>query len=104
MRAVFLGEEGSAEAGSIAMGANGQSPPEEGMDVTKSYFVHGRSRHSIDAWLEIWDYRGGCSFRGFVGGNGETKSLFAFFDSAVIGRDLKQGYVIQFPHPMVNAN
>lgn len=80
-------------AGSIGMGANGHSPPEEGMDVSKSYFGHGTSRHSIDAWLEIWDYRGGCSFRGFVGGNGETKSLFAFFDSAVVGRDLKQGYV-----------
>jgi hypothetical protein len=45
----------------------------------------------IDAWIEVWDYVGGCSFRGFVGGNGDQKSLFAFFDSAVVGRDLKQG-------------
>jgi len=45
----------------------------------------------VDAWMEVWDYAGGCSFRAFVGGKGEHKSLFAFFDSAVIGRDLKQG-------------
>lgn len=47
----------------------------------------------VSAWLEIWDYRGGCSFRGFVGGKGEGKSLFAFFDSSIIGRDLKQGFM-----------
>lgn len=51
---------------------------------------HGQG---VDAWLEIWDYRGGCSFRGFVGGKGEGKSLFAFFDSSIIGRDLKQGFM-----------
>jgi hypothetical protein len=92
MHTVFLGEEGTTGAGSIVMGANGRSPPEEEMTRSQNYFVHARPKHSIDAWLEIWDYRGGCSFRGFVGGNGDKKSLFAFFDSAVVGRDLKQGY------------
>lgn len=48
----------------------------------------------MDAWLEVWDYSSGCSFRVFVGGNGENKSLFAFFDSTVVGSDLKQGYVV----------
>ena len=94
MRAVFLGEEGNTGAGSIVTGTNRRSSSDKGMSVSKDYFGYGKSRHSIDAWLEIWDYRGGCSFRGFVGGNGDTKSLFAFFDSAVIGRDLKQGYAI----------
>jgi len=45
----------------------------------------------MDAWIEVWDYSSGCSFRVFVGGNGENKSLFAFFGSAVVGSDLKQG-------------
>ncbi|EHK98494.1 hypothetical protein M7I_5700 [Glarea lozoyensis 74030] len=72
------------------------TPP---VETRESYGIsHQRSRKAsnfqgqeIDAWIEIWDYAGGCSFRGFVGGNGENKSLFAFFDSSVIGRDLKQG-------------
>jgi len=45
----------------------------------------------VDAYMEIWDYSGGCSFRAFVAGTGDQKSIFAFFGSSVIGRDLKQG-------------
>lgn len=59
-----------------------------GADI--NYF-NVKDGQGVDAWLEIWDYAGGCSFRAFVGGKGEQKSLFAFFDSSVIGRDLKQG-------------
>jgi hypothetical protein len=80
MKTVFLGEEGSTgNNGFIVMGAH------------ENYFSMGSPGQGVDAWLEIWDYVGGCSFRGFVGGKGDEKSLFAFFDSAVIGRDLKQG-------------
>jgi len=98
MKGVFLGEEGMLSNGSIGMGmgmdhnnTNRHSPPDERMDI--GYFATGNNGkgQNIDAWIEVWDYTGGCSFRGFVGGNGENKSLFAFFDSAVIGRDLKQG-------------
>lgn len=58
--------------------------------------------HEVTAWLEIWDYAGGSSFRAFVtedlvsssSGQGEdTKSLFVFFDAHVMGRDLKKAYV-----------
>jgi hypothetical protein len=91
MNTVFLGEEGKAAIGSVVMGTNAHSPPDESVDAYNSYFANEKIGHSVDAWLEIWDYRGGCSFRGFVGGNGDKKSLFAFFDSAVVGRDLKQG-------------
>ena len=43
------------------------------------------------AWLEIWDYLGGASFRAFVSDNGQEKSLFVFFDiDGVMGRDLKK--------------
>ncbi|CAG8980957.1 hypothetical protein HYALB_00003816 [Hymenoscyphus albidus] len=95
MKDVFFGEGGSSSSnGSFGMNTynmnNLQStPPSE--DQNHGYFTgHGQGQ-DIDAWIEVWDYAGGCSFRVFVGGNGENKSLFAFFDSAVIGRDLKQG-------------
>jgi hypothetical protein len=90
MKTVFLGDEGRSN-GSGAMGANAYSPPDESVDVHDNYFGNVKKGQAMDAWLEVWDYAGGCSFRGFVGGNGEKKSLFAFFDSSVIEKDLKQG-------------
>jgi hypothetical protein len=93
MKTVFLGEEGHAgNNGFIAMGANTHSPPDERLGAYTNYFDDVNPGQGVDAWLEIWDYRGGCSFRGFVGGRGDQKSLFAFFDPSIIGRDLKQGY------------
>lgn len=91
MKSTFLGEEGFAgNNGSIGMGADAHSPPDERLNVYNNYSVTRRP-DTIDAWIEVWDYVGGSSFRGFVGGAGEKKSLFAFFDSSVVGRDLKQG-------------
>lgn len=45
----------------------------------------------VAAWLEMWDYSGGSSFRGFLTEDlsGE-KTLFMFFDRSVVDRDLKQ--------------
>jgi len=57
----------------------------------KNYYENVIDGQGVDAWMEIWDYTSGCSFRAFVGGKGDQKSLFAFFDSSIIGRDLKQG-------------
>jgi len=90
LKAAFFGEEGRAASRvSIAMGTNRTlSPPEE---IDYSPYIGNRRTQPIDAWIEVWDYAGGCSFRGFVGGEGDKKSLFAFFDSSVIDRDLKQG-------------
>ncbi|KAK4221513.1 ornithine decarboxylase antizyme [Podospora fimiseda] len=52
----------------------------------------------IQAYLEIWDYVGGSSFRAFVAedaaaGPDENKSLFVFFDRHGMSRDLKQALV-----------
>lgn len=94
MKTAFLGEEGSVgNNGSIGMGTNTHSTPDESLDAyDDNYFGNVKiGGQGVDAWLEIWDYAGGCSFRGFVGGQGNQKSLFAFFDTSVIGRDLKQG-------------
>jgi len=94
MKTVFLGEEGHMGNSSfIVMGANTHSPPDERLRAYTNYFDHAGPCQGVDAWLEIWDYRGGCSFRGFVGGKGDGKSLFAFFDASIIGRDLKQGFM-----------
>jgi hypothetical protein len=77
MKTVFLGEGGyTGSKGSIGMGTN-------------NYFSN--ANQGVDAWMEIWDYAGGCSFRAFVAGTGEQKSVFAFFGASVIERDLKQG-------------
>lgn len=46
----------------------------------------------VSEWIEIWDYVGGLRFRGFLAGHGDQRSLFAFFDDAVVGKDLKPGY------------
>ena len=46
----------------------------------------------VSEWVEIWDYVGGLRFRGFAAGQGDQRSLFAFFDDAVIGKELKPGY------------
>lgn len=91
MKTIFLGEEGSASNDSNLMGADTYSSLDDDVDTHNNYFGNVKSGHSIDAWFEIWDYTGGCSFRGFVGGNGDEKTLFAFFDDSVIGRDLKHG-------------
>jgi hypothetical protein len=94
MNGVFLGEEGKATSkGSVVMGTNTHSPPDESVDAYNSCFANRKTGHTIDAWLEVWDYSSGSSFRGFVGGNGDKKSLFTFFGSSVIGGDLKQGWV-----------
>lgn len=93
MSTVFLGENKTASNGSIVMGANAHSPSDESVNAYSSigYFGTSKSGQQIGAWLEIWDYVGGCSFRGFVSGQGGHNTLFAFFDSSVVGRDLKQG-------------
>lgn len=49
----------------------------------------------VMAWMEIWDYQGGASFRAFVADDfvRDEKSLFVFFDAGVVGRDLKKALV-----------
>ncbi|KAJ4158639.1 uncharacterized protein LMH87_009155 [Akanthomyces muscarius] len=54
---------------------------------------NGKAGFEVDAWMEVWDYVGGASFRAFLASNdGEgEKSLFVFFDlEGVMGRDLKK--------------
>lgn len=84
MKTVFLGERDAAEDGSIEMET-----------------FHYSSDHNVsqvNSWLEIWDYAGGCSFRGFVAGIGTEKCLFVFFTCDIVGHDLKAGWVFTCKH------
>jgi hypothetical protein len=46
---------------------------------------------AITDYIEMWDYVGGIMFRGFVVEKEEERSMFIFFDEAVIAADLKAG-------------
>jgi len=85
MKTVFLGERDSVASGSYDLGASACSPPDEGLDAQCYY-----ENQQISSWVELWDYAGGCSFRGFVAGTGDERCLFTFFDPSVVTRDLKQ--------------
>ncbi|GJC98225.1 ornithine decarboxylase antizyme [Colletotrichum higginsianum] len=115
MRAVFRGETDTGSHGSgLHQGVynnnnhNGSTnatmlqtpPPDDDLAVQPHSF--GGRRGAADghpmassapapatAWLEVWDFAGGASFRAFVADDGTEKSLFALFDRNVIGRDLK---------------
>ncbi|KAL2259240.1 hypothetical protein VTK26DRAFT_7162 [Humicola hyalothermophila] len=84
-----------------AIGPNGQlTPPSDfaiaGATVMGSRLSRGDGvAGGIRGWLEIWDYAGGSSFRGFVAEDAsrETKSLFVFFDAHTNSRELKQALV-----------
>ncbi|KAK1654562.1 hypothetical protein BDP81DRAFT_416024 [Colletotrichum phormii] len=119
MRAVFRGETDTGSRGSgLHQGAyyynNGSSnannmlptpPPDEDLAVQPHVPFGGRGGDGAvgftapaapapaTAWLEVWDFAGGASFRAFVADDGVEKSLFALFDRNVIGRDLKPAYV-----------
>lgn len=89
MKTVFLGERDSVSIGSCDLGASARSPPDEGLGAL-SDSCGAQQMCNISLWLELWDYAGGCSFRGFVAGTGDERCLFTFFDPSVVSRDLKQ--------------
>jgi len=56
---------------------------------------------NITEYLEVWDYVGGASFRGFIAEKNKTidkdsdkeRTLFLFFEKGVQGTELKHGLV-----------
>ncbi|KAI8672752.1 hypothetical protein LRP88_02729 [Fusarium phalaenopsidis] len=93
MKATFHGERNSSMNGSGLSGAYLQTPPPD--DRLPEHFKQLSDDklpgYDITAWLEMWDYAGGASFRAFVADDGEEKTLFVFFDiQGVLGRDLKK--------------
>jgi len=102
MRAAFHGDRNAVTRGSGWTGVDMMhTPPPEGDDVggrahaassPELGFGSGAPFEAV-AWLEVWDWVGGVSFRAFLAADqndDSEKSLFAFFDRhAVLGRDLK---------------
>ncbi|GAP89568.1 putative ornithine decarboxylase antizyme [Rosellinia necatrix] len=96
MRAVFQGERNAVGNGSCLTGVNGMlTPPDEYPPMPPSSSSPGGLTATADVkgWMEFWDYAGGASFRAFVAEKGNEKSLFAFFDSGLVGQDLKQALI-----------
>ncbi|KAI1341435.1 ornithine decarboxylase antizyme-domain-containing protein [Xylariaceae sp. FL0016] len=96
MNAVFQGERNAVSNGSILTGVYGAlTPPDDYPTPPSSVSSNSgfKAAVGVKGWLEFWDYRGGASFRAFIAEDGDEKSLFAFFDSGLIGRDLKQALV-----------
>lgn len=79
--------------GSSLSGAYLQTPPPDDsiLDAFQQHADIKARGFEVDAWMEVWDYAGGASFRAFVASDGKEKSLFVFFDiEGVLGRDLKR--------------
>lgn len=97
--------EGTAAAnGSVFAGVNTPlTPPDDYPSPPSSYSGSTYSKAAVDVtgWMEFWDYQGGASFRAFVAEDGDERSLFAFFDTGLTGRDLKPAYV--FPISQLEA-
>lgn len=84
------------DAGGIIAANDPLTPPEHFPITDQSLMASraaGADTGNVSAWLEVYDYAGGTSFRAFVSEDTEIKSLFVFFDAGVLGRDLKQALV-----------
>lgn len=99
MKAAFLGERNPSVHGSGLSGAYLQSPPPDShladpflqSPDAAAAAAAAPAGSRIEAWMEVWDYAGGSSFRAFVADDGRDKTLFIFFDiEGVMGRDLKK--------------
>jgi hypothetical protein len=81
--------------GSGLSGAYLPTPPPDDQ-FPEAFRTDGRQESAsptweVEAWMEIWDYAGGASFRAFIASDGTEKSLFVFFDiEGTLGRDLKK--------------
>lgn len=95
MKAVFQGEWNMAGNGSFLAGVNYALTPPDDYPTPPSSFsdIDNKPAIQVNGWMEFWDYAGGASFRAFVTEDGDEKSLFAFFDSGLVGRDLKQALI-----------
>ncbi|KAJ2976376.1 hypothetical protein NUW58_g8101 [Xylaria curta] len=93
MRAVFQGERNAVGNGSCLTGVQGMlTPPPDHYPLSPPSSPPGTAV-DVKGWMEFWDYAGGASFRAFVAEKGDKKSLFAFFDSGLVGQDLKQALI-----------
>jgi hypothetical protein len=96
MKTVFLVEGHTAANGSVLAGVQTPLTPPDDYPSPASSFSSSvgltpfpRATAELAGWMEFWDYQGGASFRAFVAEDGNERTLFAFFDTGLMGRDLK---------------
>lgn len=92
MKTMFHGERNLSMHGSGLSGAYLQTlPPEDRISRALCDGVDPAARgFEVDAWVEVWDYAGGASFRAFVAEDGQDKSLFVFDIQGIMGRGLEK--------------
>jgi hypothetical protein len=118
LKAIFLGEGTLALQGSLEMdaqnmrlGSHGNLTPLSN-DIGGGYLLdHGDGHVGLSSstssaetlaatnglvrsYWEMWDYQGGCRFRGFVAEGEHQTGMFIFFDEKAFGHGLKAGYVL----------
>lgn len=99
MNRIFLGGGNNLKGVSDSMGSifyKGNNNNNNNNNVRNHGLYSGKSEMQF---IEVWDYMGGASFRGFVAekvGRGRVeKTLFLFFEN-VEGTQLKHGYAFLF--------
>ena len=80
LRVLFLGEK-EPRKDSLAM------------DAPNAQGQQRRTSPVLQAWCEVWSYMADLHFYGAVSQTAKDVCLFVFFDSTVIGRDLKSRLV-----------
>lgn len=96
MKAVFQGERDMAGNSSCLTGVNYALTPPDDYPMSQSMAFSSTDNKPavcVNGWMEFWDYSGGASFRAFVVEDSDERSLFAFFDNGLVGRDLKQALI-----------
>jgi len=100
LQAAFLGEGKTASQDSLVLDAHSYETVSD-YESDSLQLERTRSLGSLDSqldsstkttsFLEIWDYDGGCRFRGFIAERYGKKALFIFFDEGAFGHSLKPG-------------
>ncbi|CAK7200096.1 hypothetical protein SEUCBS139899_002785 [Sporothrix eucalyptigena] len=91
LRRIPSASDGSSYRGSFSSSVAGSLGAASYMTAASSVAAPYSAYSVPSAWLELWDFAGAASFRGFLAEDpAGGQSLFAFFDAHVLHRDLKR--------------
>lgn len=96
MKRIFLGGGNNPKSVSDSMGSIFYKGNNNNNNNARNHGLYSGGKGEMQ-FIEVWDYMGGASFRGFVAekvGRGRVeKTLFLFFEN-VEGTQLKHGYAL----------
>jgi len=84
---VFLGERNRGRQELLVMDAYR-------LNLRQDYTNHPYNK--VKKWIEVWDYAGDATYRGFVTTCGDEETLFVFFEDYTSGNCLKSGLLALF--------